>query len=482
MLGRDVSERLDCEDGNGPFAHVAPWLGTADMTLGNLECVITARDIPQPGPYHLLAPPSAVTALRDAGFDALGLANNHALDAGAEGLAETVARLRAVGIATLAGRPDRASLAEPLLRQIGGVRLALLAFNAVPLPPTRGTTDEERKQLLASIAAAHAQADAVIVSVHWGYEYELRADPAQVRLGQAMLAAGADLVVGHHPHVVQGTQVSAGHFIAYSLGNFVFDQQQGATQQGLALRAFFDKNGLRAVQAVPVWAGPQPRLMAPAEAASLLARVQPPPRRLGFACQALDRRDGEACREVEVSQATRSGPFHAGAIDLTGDGLPELVRLQQEQVVVYAGGREIWRGLPQWRVVDIALGDPNDDGRGELLVALWKADMDGVPRSHPFIIGYRQGAYRVLWGGSAVTYPIREVELGDVDGDGVQELIVLEDMGEDCTPAGATAVSVWRWHGWGFTLAWRSPPGCYRDLALLPGEAGSPAIVSVAEE
>jgi len=195
-----------------------------------------------------------------------------------------------------------------------------------------------------------------------------------------------------------------------------------------------------------------------------------PPRRLGFVC------DGQTCRLVNVPQIPMTGLFCAGAIDLTGDGVAEQVRLEEQQVAVYRDGVEAWRGLPEWRVVDLALGDPNDDGRSELVLALWKPDAAGVPRSHPFIIGYREGAYRILWGGSAVADPIHEVELGDVDGDGVQELIVLEERGDGC------AVAVWRWHGWGFSLMWRSPPGRYRDLALITGGAGHLPIISVAVE
>jgi hypothetical protein len=195
-----------------------------------------------------------------------------------------------------------------------------------------------------------------------------------------------------------------------------------------------------------------------------------PNRRLGFAC------DSQACYLVNVSQAPGTGVFRTGAIDLTGDGVVEQVRLEEQQVIVCGNGVETWRGLLEWRVVDLALGDPNDDGRSELVLALWKPDAAGVPRSHPFIIGYREGVYRTLWGGSAVADPIREVELGDVDGDDVQELIVLEERGDGC------AVTVWRWHGWGFSLMWRSPPGRYRDLALITGGADHPPIISVAVE
>lgn len=491
MLGRGVAGVPQ------PFAAVIPFLRAADLALANLECVIAPGDTPCPGrpgepalqPYHLCAPPSAVTALREAGFDVLGLANNHALDLSPAGLAETVSRLQAAGIATVGAGPNAEAALQPLIHQVRGVRLALLAFNAVPDPAGRAETPDQnegwtqarwdRERAMAAIAAACAQADAVIVSVHWGYEFETRADPAQRDAAQAMLEAGADLVIGHHPHAVQSLKVTAepvetstddGQFVVYSLGNFVFDQEQGETQQGLALRAFFDDQGLRAVQALPIWASPRPRLMTLDDAASLLARVQPPPRHLGFTC------DSQTCYPVEVPRIPQAGLFWAGEIDLTGDGVPERVRRAREQAIIYRDGVEAWRSPQEWRVTDLALGDPNDDGRDELLLALWKQDSAGVLRSHPFIIGYREGAYRPLWGGSAVSDPIHEVELGDVNGDSVQELIVLEEQGDD------RAVTVWRWHGWGFSLIWRSPLGHYRDLALIPGGAGYPPSIRVTTE
>jgi poly-gamma-glutamate synthesis protein (capsule biosynthesis protein) len=487
MLGRQVADQPD------PFGDVSSWLQDADLALGNLECVITGSHDPKRAsalrasalrPSTLRAPPASIIQLRDAGFDLLGLANNHALDLGGEGLAESTARLERAGMAAVGAGPDVHAAYQPCVPEVAGVRLAVLAFNGVAAArgamraggwteaywdPVRATT---------AVAAAQERADAVVVSIHWGYEYEGLVDPAQRDAARALLDAGADLVIGHHPHVVQPFEVRGDRFVAYSLGNFVFDQGQGETGQGLALRAFFDKRGLRAVQALPVWAGTRPRLMRHGEADALLASVEPPPARLTFNC------DEEACHRSagqESAHGAEVGLFWGGRIDLTGDGVPEHVRRVAEQIVVYSGGGEAWRSPPEWRVVDAALGDPNADGRGEVLMALWKTGLDGLetpspekelfPRSHPFIVGYRGGVYRTLWGGSAVAKPIHEVELGDVTGDGFQELMVLE--GDE---GGERTVSLWRWHGWGFSLLWRSEPAAYRDLVLSEGGTISVAV------
>jgi hypothetical protein len=562
MLGRGVTGQPN------PLAEVAPWLRSADLALGNLEGVITeatptpAERSDAPSCYRLSMPSSAMVALDVAGFDILGLANNHALDFGHQGLADTIVHLETTGIDPLGVTSANDPVVVPLVRESNGVRLAFLAFNVVPYPmgsdseTLEGWTvlDWDQEQAVASIAAGHTQADAVVVFIHWGYEYETRPDPFQRSAAQAMLAAGADLVVGHHPHVVTGE-----------------------TRQGLALRAFFDREGLRAVQALPVLTGPRPQLMPLSQARPLLDRLGVPAHRVGFACSESStgaclslggsgtnrERSGEspgqdaeavccpqsdravsdtyakaiaadeACFPVDVPWVATAGPFEAGQIDLTGDGRPERVRLIGDQVVIYpsdeempvAWDSELWRSPPEWQVVDVALGDADDDGRGDIMLALWKpgpdeetgtgeagilrpshneglrpsdceglrpSDCEGLRpsnceglRSHPFIIGYREGIFRTLWGGSAVARPLHEIELGDVDGDGMQELIVLEDGGPD----GDRTVSVWRWHGWGFSLLWRSPPqfggrsppGRYHDLVLMLAQGGCPALISVAE-
>jgi hypothetical protein len=181
---------------------------------------------------------------------------------------------------------------------------------------------------------------------------------------------------------------------------------------------------------------------------------------LCFSCE------GESCYSVEEAELLAGGGkglFNQGEIDLTGDGVTERVQLLGERVTIYQDGAEMWRSPSEWQVVDLALGDPNDDGRSEVLLAFWKRDDVGVLCSHPFIVGYRGGYYRELWGGSAVDIPIHEVELADVDGDGAQELIVLEEAGDGAE----RAIAVWRWNQWWFNIVWRSSEGAYRDLRLI---------------
>lgn len=481
LLGRGVAQVEE------PFGQVAGWLQTADFTIGNLESTIvqhgTPRSAPagEPQPIILNAPLTAVSILQHAGFDLLSLANNHTFDYGPLGLAETAVRLHTADIATIGAGADPTAAHRAVIQEINGVKVAFLAFTAVSepitseqwamnsepcylplttcyLPLVRAVWDETA--VSEAIVAARAEADVVVVMAHWGYEYELQADPSQEQMAQRLLEVGADVIVGHHPHVVQKVITGEGTLVAYSVGNFVFDQGQDETGQGTALRLFVDGAGLRAVQLLPIWTGTQSRLMSPAEAQRLINRIAPPPARLGFACDAV------GCSSIDVPQTAESGLFFGGTIDLTGDGVAEQIRRVAERVTIYEAGTAVWQSPPEWQVVDVALGDPNDDGRFELMLAIVKPDPNGHLRSQPYMVGYREGEYKLLWGGRPVLHPIQELELGNVDDDPAQELILLEHQGE------VSAVAVLNWAGWSYSLGWRSEYGRYHNLVLLPNESG----------
>lgn len=456
----DVMPGRGLADKPGLFDQVQEVLRGADLAVGNLEGTL-GEATPSSLKPVLSIPVEAAATLAGAGFDLLSVANNHALDAGLGGQAETLRILGAAGLQPLESN-------KPVVMEVKGVKLAFLAGNEVP--HTGGAA------LLEAVAQVRPQVDAVIVLVHWGVEYQRHPNAAQRHLGSALVEAGADLVLGAHPHVAQDLDVrqpagpgGRASLVAYSLGNFAFDQGWEDTGTGLALRLLIDREGLRAAQILPLHTAPRPRWMGHEEAADLLRRLLPP-NRVGFSCSS------ESCRQVAVPQEQRSGLFYAGSIDLTGDGAPEFVRRQGGQVEIYQDGEAAWRSPADWGVLDLALGDPNDDGRYELLLVLEKPGPDGTLTSHPFIVGYRGGSYRLLWGGSPVSDPILEVELADLDGDGVEELAVVESSGEGAS----RSLTVWRWHGWGFSQLWRSPPGPYHDLVVLPPEAGGLARLSLA--
>jgi poly-gamma-glutamate capsule biosynthesis protein CapA/YwtB (metallophosphatase superfamily) len=239
MLGRDVATALD-GDWPAAFADVRPWLTGADLAFANLESPLTTAPFAG-GRFDLRAPPEAVEALTVAGFDLVSLANNHALDGGRVGLAQTLATLDQVGTGALLG-----SEVDDLDVELGvfytglvNLRIAALAFydTGQPLDNT-------------AVAQAAAQADLVIVSMHWGAEY-YPVTQRQRLLAQELVAAGADLVIGHGPHVLQPVEWIDGALVAYSLGNFLFDQPFPATHQGAILRISLDRGSIIAVEAIP---------------------------------------------------------------------------------------------------------------------------------------------------------------------------------------------------------------------------------------
>jgi poly-gamma-glutamate capsule biosynthesis protein CapA/YwtB (metallophosphatase superfamily) len=241
MLGRDVAALLD-GDWAAAFDDVRPWLTEADLALANLESPLTTAHF-SGGRFDLRAPPAAVGALTAAGFDLVSLANNHTLDGGLAGLAETLDTLGRAGIAALQDARVCDSGFRRTIRLANGdapkLHVAVLAF-----------LDNGRPLDTRALAEAVAQADLVIVSMHWGAEY-YPVTERQRRLARELVAAGADLVVGHGPHVLQPVEWVDGALVAYSLGNFLFDQPFPDTRDGAILRIRLDRGSITAVEAIP---------------------------------------------------------------------------------------------------------------------------------------------------------------------------------------------------------------------------------------
>ncbi len=470
MLARHVATRIER---SGIEALLAPWreILAGDLTLANLESPLTQqREQIRPGPYRLVGDPDHIPALAAAGIDALSLANNHALDAGPAGLADTYTLLQASGITALGAGASEAAALTPHIQQVNGLRVALLALNDVADPadgpgglaraddPAWHSPDTYpwgrawlSAAALDSLRATREQADLVVVLVHWGVEYSPEPAARQRAWAERLVAAGADLVIGSHPHVVQPVEVvQAGErmgIVAYSLGNFIFDGPADPSQNsGMVLRVLCDQQGIALVATAPLDLGT-------------------------IAPTSLWRWDGTTA-QIDPTQRDITIPAHPTEMlaDLRGNGVPLTATLSVEgQIHLYDAGQIVWQNeSPAWRFTRMVVGDPNDDGRVEVLMLLWQPDANGQLRSQPYILGWRGGRYQIIWGGSPTPVPIQDMVLGDLEGDGRSELIVLEGGNQPGDPG--ESVSVWRWHGWGFQREWRSAAGTWTRLGLVDVE------------
>jgi poly-gamma-glutamate synthesis protein (capsule biosynthesis protein) len=269
MLGRGVAAANPAADPAAPLRPMRPLLHRADLTVGNLESTLSEDGPPQQGGDSFAADPRALPAMARLGVDALSLANNHTGDYGSRALVDTVRAFHGSGVSSFGAGHDLASAARPLVLERHGVRFGFLGFNAigetpragpgrpgalsVRMPPRTGPLNHaDLAHVLSAVRRLAQLVDVVVVIPHWGTQYTHRVEPAQRLVGRRLVDAGADLVIGGHPHWVQGVERYHGALIAYSLGNFVFDMDfMQETMEGVALTATFRGDRLRTVALTP---------------------------------------------------------------------------------------------------------------------------------------------------------------------------------------------------------------------------------------
>jgi Bacterial capsule synthesis protein PGA_cap len=221
MLGRSCAAKI--ENGIDPFAGIAALLRGASFAAANLECTISNLGNSAQR-YAFRAPERSGQLLRRAGFRAMGLANNHALDFGTAALDDCAARLFEEQIQPIGvGKPGRSALAPSFFSMLDGKRIALLAITDVAPAGPRIAAASDRSGLNAAIANARSHANFVACLVHWGVENSEKISDEQRELARWLIDHGVDLVVGSHPHCVQALDFYHGCPIAYSLSNLVFD-------------------------------------------------------------------------------------------------------------------------------------------------------------------------------------------------------------------------------------------------------------------
>ncbi|MFI6826861.1 CapA family protein [Kribbella sp. NPDC050241] len=270
MLGRRVATAAArTGDVAGPLRVIGPRLAAADVTVVNLESTLSRAGTAQQGGDSFAAPPGVVKGLRDAGVDVLSLANNHTGDFQDRALLETLRLVRAGGLQPVGAGGNVAEAVRPAIVERDGVRFGFLAFNAigetpratptspgalsVRMPPRTGPLNAgDLAALTKAVATLKSAVDVVVVLPHWGQQYTHTPVPAQRTVATALTKAGADLVIGGHPHWVQDVQFAAGKVVAHSLGNLVFDMDfSQQTQEGVLLELTYWGKALKAARLTP---------------------------------------------------------------------------------------------------------------------------------------------------------------------------------------------------------------------------------------
>jgi gamma-polyglutamate biosynthesis protein CapA len=245
---QNILERLKNEP-KSILKEVEPFLSNSDITFGNLECVIS-NDFHgdfEKDPNFIIAPAKALELLNYGNFNIINLANNHILDHGKKKAMETKKLLEEQNIQTI-GSPN-SNTDEMVIFEIKNKKIGFLGYNLCPV----GSKKVNVTDMVKSIKKNSGLMDITIVSVHWGWGYEHMTIPAphEISIGHKIIDSGADIVLGHHSHVLQPIELYKDKLIAYSLGNFIFDMWRKENRIGAILEISIDTNNNISINIIP---------------------------------------------------------------------------------------------------------------------------------------------------------------------------------------------------------------------------------------
>ena len=231
-LGGSLEGAFETSGGAGELAsQISPLFTESDIGFSNLDCTFdTTGEPPRPDEYLVHATPGQLDILKELGIDIVSQANNHSLDFGGEGLVRTQRHLEARGIKYVGAGPDLERARSPVIVECKGRRVGFLAYASThPWVDAWAATGESAgvapldiEFIREDISALRNSVDGLVVSLHWGKEYIHYPPPENVKLARQLVDWGVDLVLGHHPHVIQGIEQYGRGLICYSLGNFLF--------------------------------------------------------------------------------------------------------------------------------------------------------------------------------------------------------------------------------------------------------------------
>lgn len=500
MLSRFVAAVMNRESVSYPYDDIRGLVQSADIAFANLENPVgPGPRMPHDG-MQFRADPSTLGALRDAGFDVLSIANNHMSDAGRDMIDDSAQYLRDAGFLVTGAGKNESEARIPAIIDIADTKVAFLAYgdprfsNQVHFADATqpGIAKAQLETMRADIERARSEADIVVLSLHAGVEYLESPDRVQRGLLDDTVTAGADLVLGHHPHVIQPLEKMGDTWVIDSLGNLVFDQMwSDDVRRGMTLLFRYTNTTVTEIEAIPVYMHnfAQPRIMKDAKAKASLDRLH---HDLSSATVV------EWKGEENIKTYERAMPLQESFRDafttertltdnLRTNRIGEMYILKDGQLRINEGNMALWVSPRDWWVQDVALADVDGNREREVVLTVWKAgnygsskpfwveENDTSIKQHVFVYAFQDGKLQPIWQSSNLPQQNCETTFADIDGDGIDELIALEgDYTYDATCTAST-IGIWKWENWGFFNQWKSEPGKYWNIRT--EKSGSGAIV-----
>ena len=258
MLGSWVTPILTQKGSLYPFEATSSILKSGDATIANLEAPFTLAGEKFKKKFNFKVPPHHAPGIKDAGISVVTMANNHIMDYGESGLISTMCTLQYTGIEFCGAGLNLEQASQPAIIERKGKRIAFFGFSMTfpqefyATEDSSGTAYPEPDSMTKSLTAWEDSVDFTVVSFHWGAEKREFPKEYQIYFAHLAVDSGADLVLGHHPHVLQGIELYKNRLIAYSLGNFVFGSYSKHAVDSIILRIYLRNDGLFYAQCIPI--------------------------------------------------------------------------------------------------------------------------------------------------------------------------------------------------------------------------------------
>jgi len=250
---------LNTKDDSDPFYNIKDVFQNYDIIFGNLETVLSNRGFQVQKRVPLQANPDKIIYLKNAGFDIVNLANNHITDYGEPGLLDTISILKQKDIKFIGAGANIKDALKPVIFERNELKIGFLGFTsvgAIAKEKSSGCAPLNKELIIKCISELRKKVDILIISLHWGIEYVFYPSPQQQKLARTLIDNGADLIIGHHPHVIQGIEEYQDKLIIYSLGNCNFGVEQDKNYEGadigIAVSVELSKDKIPKYELLPV--------------------------------------------------------------------------------------------------------------------------------------------------------------------------------------------------------------------------------------